>query len=170
MSGTAPVDLVFSNHAFEHVADLDAVMTGLRSIMKPGGYIFTVVPTYAANRSSMSLRWMNSAHYSLFTHASLDQMFARYGFEPVASTYRGWRKEVDDIWHVARYTGRPLEPSQFYEDPQRVARFVNWVNPLRTVLYAPIFANYPAKVQRALYVREGIKLVAKKLLDRLRAP
>ncbi len=166
MGATPKVDLVFSNHAFEHVADLHAVMTGLRSILKPGGYIFTVVPTYAANRSSMSLRWMNSAHYSLFTRASLDQMVARYGFEPVTGTYRGWRKEIDDVWHVARYTGASLDPARFYEDGEAVSRFINWINPIRSVVFAPIFANYPKKVQRVLYVQEGIKLVAKRLLRR----
>ncbi len=166
MTGTGPIDLVFSNHAFEHVADLHAVMTGLASIMKPGAHIFTVVPTYAANRSSMSLRWMNSAHYSLFTRASLDQLMARYGFEPVTSTYRGWRKEIDDVWHLARYTGKPLDPVQFYEDPEGVARFVNWINPMRSALFAPVFANYPKKVQRVLYVQEGLKVVAKRLLRR----
>ncbi len=166
MGRTAPVDLVFSNHAFEHVADLHAVMMGLRSIMKPGGHIFTVVPTYASNRSSMSLRWMNSAHYSLFTRASLNQMMARYGFEPVTSTYRGWRKEIDDVWHLARYTGKSIDPTQFYEAPDQVARFVNWVNPVRSLLFAPVFANYSKKVQRVLYVQEGLKLVARRLLGR----
>ncbi len=166
MNDTPAVDLVVSNHAFEHVADLDAVMTGLASIMKPGGYIFTVVPTYAANRSSMSLRWMNSAHYSLFTHASLDQLMVRYGFEPVTSSYRAWRKEIDDVWHLARFTGRPADPTRFYEDPHAVARFVNWINPVRSALFAPIFASYPQRVQRVLYIQEGLKLVARRLLGR----
>jgi hypothetical protein len=141
-------------------------MKGLRSIMKPGGYVFTVVPTYASNRSSMSLRWMNSAHYSLFTRPSLDQMMARFGFEPVAGTYRGWHKEIDDVWHLARFTGKTTDPTQFYEDPEAVARFVNWINPVRSALFAPVFSNYPKKVQRLLYLQEGIKLVANRLLRR----
>lgn len=166
LTGVPPVDLVFSNHAFEHVADLHGVMTMLRSIMKPGGYIFTVVPTYAANRSNMSLRWMNSAHYSMFTQASLNQLMARHGFEPVVSTYRGWRKEIDDVWHVARFTGAELDAQKFYEDPEQVARFVNWVNPLRSIVYYPVFSNYHKKVQRVMYVKEGVQLVARKLLGR----
>lgn len=160
------VDLVFSNHAFEHVADLHGVMRALAGIMKPGGLIFTVVPTYAANRSNMSLRWMNSAHYSMFTGASLNQLCARFGFERVTTTYRGWRKEIDDVWHVARYTGNPIDPTQFYEDPEQVARFVNWINPLRSIVYYPLFSNYHRKVQRVMYVKEGVELVARKLLRR----
>ncbi|MDQ3336725.1 MAG: class I SAM-dependent methyltransferase [Myxococcota bacterium] len=161
-----PVDLVFSNHAFEHVADLHGVMSALRSIMKPGGLIVTVVPTYAANRSNMSLRWMNSAHYSMFTTSSLDQLVARHGFEPVTGTYRGWRKEIDDVWHVARYTGKTLDPTKFYEDPDRVARFVNWVNPLRSLVYYPVFSNYHRKVARVQYVQEVFALARDRLLRR----
>jgi SAM-dependent methyltransferase len=161
VTGLAPVDLIFSNHAFEHVADLHGAMAALRSIMKPGGHIFTAVPTYAANRSSMSRRWMNSAHYSMFTRASLDQMMARYGFEPVVSTYRGWRKEIDDVWHLARYTGATLDPRRFYEDPDAVARFANWVNPIRAALFYPVFSNYPKKVQRLMYLKEGVAAVAR---------
>ena len=164
--GAPPVDLIFSNHAFEHVADLHGVMTALRSIMKPGGHIFTAIPTYAANRSNMSLRWMNSAHYSLFTRASLDQLMARFGFEPVVGTYRGWRKEIDDLWHVARFTGEATDPRRFYEDPAAVARFVNWVNPLRSLVYYPVFSNYPRKVQRMLYLKEGLELVGRRLLGK----
>ncbi len=169
--GAAPfrsVDLVFSNHAFEHVADLQGVMAGLRSIMKPGGLVFTAVPTYAANRSNMSLRWMNSNHYSMFTQASLDQMMARFGFEPVVATYRGWRKEIDDLWHVARFTGKLIEPTQFYEDREAVARFVNVVNPLRSLLFYPMFSNYHRRVQKVMYLKEGVELVARKLLGRAR--
>jgi SAM-dependent methyltransferase len=161
-----PVDLVFSNHAFEHVADLHGVMSALRSIMKPGGYIFTAIPTYAANRSNMSLRWMNAAHYSMFTRASLDQLMARFGFEPVVGTYRGWHKEIDDLWHIARYTARALDPTQFYEDPEAVARFVNWVNPLRSMLFYPVFSNYHRKVQRVMYLKDGVALVARRLRGR----
>jgi len=166
VTGLPPVDLIFSNHAFEHVADLHGVMAALRTIIKPGGYIFTTVPTYAANRSNMSLRWMNSAHYSLFTRRSLDQLVARHGFEPVVSTYRGWRKEIDDVWHVARYTGKQLDPTASYEDPAAVARFINWVNPVRSLLFAPVFSNYHRKVQRVMYVKEGVELVARRLLGR----
>ena len=169
LTGVAPVDLIFSNHAFEHIADLHGVMRALRKIVKPGAHIFTAVPTYAANRSSLSLRWMNSGHYSMFTHASLDQLMARHGFEPVRNTYRGWRKEIDDVWHVARYTGAEIDPRRYYEDPQAVARFINWVNPLRSALFYPVFSNYSRKVQRVMYVKEVLGIVGSKLRQRLRA-
>src|SRR2546425_2572805 len=87
------VDLIFSNHAFEHFADLDEIMRGVKKIVRPSGYLFIVVPTYLKNKSSLSKRWMNSAHYSLFTHNSLNNLLSRPGFEEVTHTYHGWRKE-----------------------------------------------------------------------------
>ena len=142
----AKVDLIFSNHAFEHLADLDAVMRAVTRILKPGGYIFTAVPTYYMNRSRLSKAWMNSAHYSLFTHRSLNQLFARYGLEEVCHTYRGWHKEIDDLWHVGRLRGPAMEPAAFYEDARKVQRYVNVYNPLRSALYAPIYAGYASRV------------------------
>ena len=86
--------------------------------------MFTAVPTYYQNRSKMSLEWMNAMHYSLFTHKSLDQLCARHGLEPVAHTYRGSTKFIDEVWHVARFTGRPTAPEAHYEDAHQVARYV----------------------------------------------
>jgi SAM-dependent methyltransferase len=145
----SPVDLAFSNHAFEHFADLDSVVRALARCVKQGGHVFTAVPTYFSNRSRLSKQWMNSAHYSLFTHHSLNQLYARYGFEEVCHTYRGWRKEIDDLWHVARFTGNAKEPSAFFEDGRAVQRYVNVTNPLRSVLYTPVFSNYAKRVQMA---------------------
>jgi SAM-dependent methyltransferase len=147
----AKVDLIFSNHAFEHFADLASVMRAVTRVLKPGGYIFTAVPTYYSNRSRLSKLWMNSAHYSLFTHRSLNQLFASYGLQEVCHTYRGWRKEVDDLWHVARFTGGTVEPLPFFEDAVAIQRYVNLINPLRSIVYSPIYANYARRV--AIYTQ-----------------
>jgi SAM-dependent methyltransferase len=141
------VDLVFSNHTFEHVADLHDAMSGLQRVLKPGGYVFTAIPTYYKNRSRTSLEWLNSAHYSMFTHNSLNQLFSYYGFEEVAHTYRGWRKEVDDLWHVARFTGRVTDPKTFYENPRKVHRYINIINPINSIIWYPIYSNYARKIQ-----------------------
>lgn len=133
-------DLVFSNHAFEHLHDLDEVMLGIRAILRPGGHLCTIVPTYAQNRSAMSRAWMNAAHYSLFTHRSLGMLLARFGFEEVAHTYRGWATEVDDLWHVARFTGRKVDLTSFREDARRVERYIRVWSVLNTAIHAPIEA------------------------------
>jgi hypothetical protein len=107
----------------------------------------TAVPTYFENRSRLSKAWMNSAHYSLFTHRSLNQLFSRHGFEEVSHTYRGWRKEVDDLWHVARFTGIRRDPAAFHENARDVSHYMDVVNPVRSFLHAPIYAGYAKRVQ-----------------------
>jgi SAM-dependent methyltransferase len=159
-----PVDLVFSNHAFEHFADLDAVMRALTRVLRPGGIVFTAIPTYYSNRSRLSLRWMNSSHYSMFNHHSLNQLCARHGFMEVTHTYRGWHKEIDDMWHVARYqpdANLPEHAAKHFEDPQAVAHYVNSVNPLRSLLYAPYYAGYASRVQFFTLVTHALGLLVR---------
>jgi len=141
------VDLVFSNHTFEHIADLHDAMVGLRKVLKPGSYVFTAIPTYYKNRSSLSLEWMNSAHYSMFTHNSLNQLFSHYGLEEVTHTYRGWHKEIDDLWHLAKFTGKVADPKAFYENPDEVRRYVNTINPVRSLVCYPLYSDYARRVE-----------------------
>lgn len=144
---TKKMDLVFSNHAFEHFANLDDVMKGLQNIIKPGGYLFIAIPTYFGNKSSLSKRWMNSSHYSLFTHRSLSNLLVRYGFEEVGHTYSGWKKEVDDLWYVARFTKAIEDPTVYFEDPWAVWRYLHVVNPLRSLLFYPVYSHWAVRVR-----------------------
>ncbi len=141
------VDLIFSNHAFEHFADLDEVMKGVQKILKPKGYIFIAIPTYFKNKSSLSKAWMNSAHYSLFTHKSLSNLLSRYGFEEITHTYSGWKKEVDDLWYLAKYTGVRSDLATHYEDPKEVSNYLHVVNPLRSFIFSPIYSYWAQKVR-----------------------
>ena len=141
------IDVVFSNHAFEHFADLDQVMQGVRRLLKPGGYLVTVVPTYFSNRSNLSKRWMNSAHYSLFTHLSLARLCEKFGLETLTYTYRGWKTEIDELWHVARFTGRAPGDTRYSEAPARVDRYLRVINPLRSALYFPFYAYHSERRQ-----------------------
>jgi len=143
----AKVDLVFSNHTFEHIADLHEAMAGLRNVLKPGAYVFTAIPTYYKNRSQLSREWMNSSHYSMLTHNSLNQLFSYYGLEEVTHTYRGWHKEIDDLWHLARFTGNVKDPTTFYEDANEVRKYINTINPLRSIVLYPLYSNYHLRVQ-----------------------
>jgi SAM-dependent methyltransferase len=154
------VDLVFTHHAFEHFADLSGVMTGIANILKPGGYVFTAVPTYAHNRSNMSKQWMNSAHYSLFTHQSLNQLMARHGFEEVAHRYdHSWRSP-DQFCHLARFTGTPTDPRSFYERPAEVDRYLRVTNPLRSVLYYPRHGELPERAYDAVRIAARVAALA----------
>jgi SAM-dependent methyltransferase len=145
------VDLVFSNHAFEHFADLHEVMTGVRNILKPGGFLFIAIPTYFRNKSRLSKRWMNSSHYSLFTHHSLNNLGSRYGFEEVVHTYSGWKKEIDDLWYLARFTGKVTDSRLHFENPANVSRYLSVINPLRSALFFLFYSNWARRVQ--IYTR-----------------
>ncbi|MEO8701404.1 MAG: class I SAM-dependent methyltransferase [Kofleriaceae bacterium] len=147
LAGT--IDIAFSHHAIEHVADLHAMMAGIVKILRPGGYLFTALPTYFKNRTTMSKLWMNSAHYSMFTVRTFDQLLARYGFAQVAHRYERWTSTPDQFGHLARFTGTPFEPSQFYEDPHAVARYLRVVNPLRSLAYYPLHGGYRAHIAQA---------------------
>ena len=171
------VDLIFSNHAFEHVADLDDLMRGVCNILRPGGFIFTAIPTYYSNRSRLSKLWMNSAHYSLFTARSLEQLFARHGIQEVEHTYRGWRKEIDDLWHLGHYTGASLDAGAFFEEPRAVQRYVNVINPIRSALYFPFYSAHAQRIQlrgRAkhliLSAMRAPRWLGRRLLSRLGRP
>jgi 2-polyprenyl-3-methyl-5-hydroxy-6-metoxy-1,4-benzoquinol methylase len=145
---TRTIDVAFSHHALEHVADLAGMMRGLAKIMRPGGYVFTALPTYRRNRTTMSKLWMNSAHYSLFTVTSFDQLLARYGFRQVAHRYERWASTPDQFGHVARFEGAAIDPTQFFEDPVEVQRYLRIVNPLRSIAYYPLHGGYRARVTR----------------------
>ncbi|HEX4984477.1 MAG TPA: methyltransferase domain-containing protein [Burkholderiales bacterium] len=151
------VDLVYTNHAFEHFSDLHSIMRFIVRVLNPGGRIFTAIPTYYENRSNLSKLWMNSAHYSLFTHRSLNQLFSRYGIVEISHTYRGWTKEIDDLWHMAEFRGGNEDASEFYEDANSVRRYVNVYNPIRSVLYAPLYAGYSKRVALREIISRNLK-------------
>jgi SAM-dependent methyltransferase len=168
------VDLVFTNHAFEHFANLDEVMLGIKNIIKTNGYLFIAIPTYFENKSSLSRAWMNSSHYSLFTHQSLRNLLSRHGFEEVAHTYNGWKKEVDDLWYLAKYTGKAGEPEKSFEDPRDVYRYLHVVNPLRSFFFYPVYSNWTARVRIYTMLARALKLLVtspslflKKVVDRI---
>jgi SAM-dependent methyltransferase len=158
------VDLCVSNHAFEHFADLDGVMQGVRRILRPGGYLFIVIPTYRHNKSSLSRRWMNSSHYSLFTHQSLSQLCARHGFSTIDYTYHGWWKEHDDLWFLARHTDAGEEPEAHYEDPREVEHYLSFVNPMRSLFMYPLYSHWPRRVR----FFTGLRNIAGRLLGQPR--
>ena len=137
------VDLVFSNHTFEHIADLHEAMKGMIKILKPGGFVFTVIPTFYKNRSRRSLEWMHSAHYSLFTHRSLNQLFSYHGLEELCHTYRGKGKEIDELWHLAKFTGLHDDPKRFYENWHAIKCYVNIINPFN---YAVHYSLHPRRL------------------------
>lgn len=176
------VDVVISHHTFEHIADLDAAMRGVSKVLKPNGVFFARVPTYLCNRSRMSLRYMNSGHYSMFTHRSMAQLVVRYGLEPIRHQYvnKAGMGVTDDLFFLARKTGREISPETYFESPREVQRYVTMINPLRSALFSPVYSlRYRALMQRLSLlndIAQNIGLVssprtlAAKLRARVRRP
>ncbi len=155
------VDVAFSNHTFEHVANLHDVMRGFEKLVKPGGLLVTIVPTYNMARSPFAIQSLGVAHYSSFTHQSLNQLLAHYGFEEVHHTYNGWETEKFDLWHVARNTGNRRDPSEFYEDPQKVQHYLNVTMPRQIAMH-----SFKDKVQAGahkLYQKLGLRSLVSRL-------
>jgi SAM-dependent methyltransferase len=142
----AQADLVFSNHVFEHAGDLDSVMQGVKKVLKPGGLMFTVVPTFYKNRSFTSKGALSFGHCSAFTHRSFGQLLARHGFEIVDYTYRGSLIEVDDLWVLARNSEKTMQPELFYENSRWIKFYLDVLSPIRSTLYYPFFSHYPQRV------------------------
>ena len=161
IKGGKKVDLVFSHHVWEHIADFDEVLKGIPNILKRGGYFFASMPTYFQNRSNMSKLYMNSAHYSSFTHNAMSNLLARHGFEYVKHYYynRAGLGVTDDLQYLAKYTGKRIDAHVYFEDPKVVQRYVNTINPLRSIFFAPIYsARYFYAYSRIRYVYwQGIK-------------
>lgn len=170
------VDVVFSNHAFEHFADLDSVMLGIEKILKPGGYVFTCVPTYMKNKSQQSKQWMNSAHYNLFTHRTLNLLMSKKNIKMITYSYNGSWKEIDELWHLGQLNPGISQPVDTLKDsPQFVQFYINYINPLRSLFFWPIYDNWSKKIQLVKAIRRNLNLVfsdplllAKKLSNRLK--
>lgn len=148
-----PVDVIYSHHVFEHIADIDTVMEGIQKNLKMGGYVFTVIPTYFKNNTNMSLAWMNSGHYSMFTHKSLNCLFARYGLKEVSHKYHSSSGSIDEFWHIARYTGNKKNQSLYFENQNTVKRYIKYINPIRTKLYAIFYLPFVQRLSdRVQYI------------------
>ncbi len=51
-----PVDVIFSSHCLEHIADLDGILRQMRETLKPGGSLLLFVPAFTC------VRWRVSIH------------------------------------------------------------------------------------------------------------
>jgi SAM-dependent methyltransferase len=84
--GVGGADLVYSSQVFEHIKKPNEVAQVIRSILKPGGYVFIDVPTHTYDLRVMSsigpggLKCMNWGHYHSYTPESLASMLSNWGF------------------------------------------------------------------------------------------
>ena len=78
-------DVAIMIGVLEHIRDLDMAMQRLRSVLRHGGIAYVEVPNAIDFH-----RWQNAPfqdfsieHINFFAPISLENLFARYGFEPV---------------------------------------------------------------------------------------
>jgi SAM-dependent methyltransferase len=76
-SGT--LDVVLSFYALEHVADLHSALTNVKSLLKPGGMFYFIVPNVYANTADFIV----ADHINHFSPGSLRELLARNGFDEI---------------------------------------------------------------------------------------
>jgi len=74
-------DIIISFHTFEHLPDPAHVVRQIAQVMKPGGIVIIEVPNLSGIIESMPSYAIFHQHMSLFTSATMDQLFERYGFQ-----------------------------------------------------------------------------------------
>lgn len=85
-----PVDMIFTAHTLEHVADLGLLMCSFHWKLRAGGRLVALVPSYenemlrAENWDFHAQTFCMSGDEELPEHyVRLDQLFARHRFQPV---------------------------------------------------------------------------------------
>ena len=89
-------DVVTAIEVIEHVADPVAELTGMRSLLRPGGLLFLTTGNAAPYRDRLSA-WryvVPDVHVSFFEPTTLALALEKAGFEP---DFLGYRRGWDDI-------------------------------------------------------------------------
>lgn len=97
-------DLIYSSHTHEHFDDFLAVNRKIRQVLRPGGYLLLVLPTYrCAGRNGQG--FINVFYNSIFTARSLRNMLVKSGFISIASRYP-FDHSRPEVWGIGRKADR----------------------------------------------------------------
>lgn len=127
------VDLAYSCHVWEHLADPVATSKAAhRLLAQRGGHLMIVVPTF---RKATTLAWscFTAPHTYMFTDVSLGNVLDQAGFDVVDHAYVG--AADSELWLLAkaRPEAEPRRAEPVVEDVDRVQRELALV-PLRLPL------------------------------------
>lgn len=108
----ASYDLIYSSHTHEHFDDFLAVNKKIHRILRPGGHLLLVLPTYRfAGRNGQG--FINIFHNSIFTATSLRNMLVLSGFEPITFRYPFDHSRAE-IWGIGQRV-ESVEQSLLYD-------------------------------------------------------
>ncbi len=141
----ASYDLVYSSHTHEHFDDFLAVNRKIHRLLKPGGHLLLVLPTYRwAARNGQG--FINVFHNSIFTATSLRNMLVRGDFIPVALRYP-FDHSRPEVWAIGRRAERMAKELR-RDWPAFVAREIRYGPGLFEAIYRLI--DFPLRAARAL--------------------
>lgn len=125
-------DFAYSCHVWEHLTDPVAVAKAARAVLRPGGHLCIVVPTF---REAKTMAWQcfSTPHNYMFTHTSLGNVLALAGFDVVTHAYES--DGDSELWLLAKVRDSDTA-LRTDEDVDRVQREIAMV-PLRVPLGLP---------------------------------
>jgi SAM-dependent methyltransferase len=94
---TSSMDFVWIRHALEHSPIPFFVLREIKSILRPGGWVYAEVPI----EGTCSHHETNPSHWSLFSPIMWEELFRRAGFEIVAATNIDFSLEIGPERYLA---------------------------------------------------------------------
>ena len=123
-------DLVTLLDVVEHMEDLPGFMASLQKFVRPGGHVFVQTPNWGVHKTwgekAISLH-ISLEHLLYFEAASLDALFAKYGFAPAQATAALLTIPCD----IDTYLAQQKRPQARWRAILRRVPGVNWARLLR---------------------------------------
>lgn len=124
-------DLVIARDVIEHVNDIPAMFTNLKTLLRPRGFFHFLTPNGYEDVWGHAMLWLEKKetsqllinHVNYFEGTSLEAYLAKQGFEPVSyytykfkHFFRGKGREKSLRWSQAAV---PIHAQEFIERPQQ---------------------------------------------------
>jgi SAM-dependent methyltransferase len=113
--------LVSLTHVLEHVRDLDAATSALRSMVEDDGLLYVETPDAAGYAGCLRAPFQdfNTEHINHFTRRSLEGLLAGAGFAPVTSGEKVFEAApnipIPAVFTLARRVGTPAVAAPVYD-------------------------------------------------------
>lgn len=89
-------DFIFSHHAVEHIFDPNEFMAYVSRMLKPGGLLMIVVPTWRYGNTLRVINGFSLADNSMFDHVSMAGFLNKHGMYQFSHLYQN-----NDDWELA---------------------------------------------------------------------